>query len=226
MSHNGHDLDTSQTSTNNGRGKGEDYDAEKADTSTWNGGVDEKARIGNEAINGEAAGKNTTEEEPFDNDYEVRWDGDSDPLNPRNFGKAKKWLIVLVVSAGSTCVTCTSSMYTSTYEQITEEFDISRVVATLGLSLFVIGLGIGPMVLGPLSEFYGRRPIYIASFTFFLIWLVGFFSGFHFLHCPLLSRVRTDICLFGESLSWFRDASGLRPGHHCVEEEDLKEDHQ
>ena len=37
-------------------------------------------------------------------------------------------------------------MYTLTYSQITEEFHISRVVATLGLSLFVIGLGVGPMV--------------------------------------------------------------------------------
>ena len=175
MSHDGHDLDTSQTSTNNGRGEGEDYDAEKADAGNRNGGLDKMARIGNEESNGEAAGKNKTEEEPFDNDYEVRWDGDSDPMSPRNFGNAKKWLIVLVVSAGSTCVTCTSSMYTLTYEQITVEFGVSRVVATLGLSLFVMGLGIGPMVLGPLSEFYGRRPIYIVSFTFFLIWLVGLF---------------------------------------------------
>lgn len=28
------------------------------------------------------------------------------------------------------------------------------------------------MLLGPLSEFYGRRPIFIASFTFFLIWII------------------------------------------------------
>ena len=28
------------------------------------------------------------------------------------------------------------------------------------------------MLLGPLSEFYGRRPIYIISFGFFLIWLI------------------------------------------------------
>ncbi|KAL9603808.1 MAG: hypothetical protein Q9219_000917 [cf. Caloplaca sp. 3 TL-2023] len=48
--------------------------------------------------------------------------------------------------------TCTSSMYTSTYGQITKDFDCSQIVATLGLSLFVIGLGIGPMLLGPLSE--------------------------------------------------------------------------
>ena len=104
--------------------------------------------------------------------FEVRFEGDSDPMSPRSFSKSRKWLIVGIVSAGSTCVTCASSMYTLTYGQITTEFHISRVVATLGLSLFVVGLGLGPMVMGPLSEFYGRRPIYIFSFAFFLIWLI------------------------------------------------------
>lgn len=47
--------------------------------------------------------------------------------------------------------TCTSSIYTSTYEQLEKEFHCSRIVATLGLSLFIMGLGIGPMLLGPLS---------------------------------------------------------------------------
>ena len=48
--------------------------------------------------------------------------------------------------------TCTSSLYTSIYRQVEPEFDMSREVATLGLSLFVVGLGLGPMILGPLSE--------------------------------------------------------------------------
>ncbi len=55
------------------------------------------------------------------------------------------------------------------YQGIQDEFHISRIVAILGLSLFVIGLGIGPMLLGPLSEFYGRRPVYIVSYTAFTL---------------------------------------------------------
>lgn len=50
------------------------------------------------------------------------------------------------------CRTCTSSLYTSTYGQLIPEFGSSRLVCTLGLSLFVAGLGIGPMVLSPISE--------------------------------------------------------------------------
>ena len=93
-------------------------------------------------------------------------------------------LIVAIVSSGSACVTCASSMYTLTYNQVTTEFQISREVATLGLSLFVIGLGLGPMILGPLSEFYGRRPIYIISFGFFLIWLIP---------CAVAKNVGTEL---------------------------------
>ena len=119
----------------------------------------------------EAPAKNKNGED-LEKEFEVQWDGDHDPMNPRNMSNGRKWIVVAIVSAGSTCVTCTSSMYTSTYGQITQEFHVSRVVATLGLSLFVMGLGIGPMVLGPLSEFYGRRPIYVFSFFFFLIWLI------------------------------------------------------
>ena len=52
------------------------------------------------------------------------------------------------------------------------EFGNSETVATLGLTLFVAGLGLSPMVLGPLSEFYGRRPVYVLAFAFYTIWLI------------------------------------------------------
>jgi len=81
-------------------------------------------------------------------------------------------MIVIVLAFGSLCVTFTSSVYTSTYDKMDAEFGNSTIVATLGLSLYVFGLGLSPMLLGPLSEFYGRRPIYVVGFSLFLIWLV------------------------------------------------------
>ncbi|OOF90786.1 hypothetical protein ASPCADRAFT_58544 [Aspergillus carbonarius ITEM 5010] len=120
-------------------------------------------------------------------DFIVSWDED-DPINPRNFNTLRRWLIVIICSSGSLCVTCTSSMYTVTYDQITKEFNCSRLVATLGLSFFIWGLAVGPLFLGPLSEFYGRRRIYICSFTFFLIWLIP---------CAVAKNIQTlIICRF------------------------------
>lgn len=64
-----------------------------------------------------------------------------------------------------------SSIYTASYAQMTAEFHTSRLVATIGLSTFVLGIALGPFW-SPLAEFYGRRPIYLASFAAFLIWII------------------------------------------------------
>lgn len=52
------------------------------------------------------------------------------------------------------------------------EFGNSRIVSILGLSFFVLGISFGPMFLSPLSEFYGRRPIYLVSWSFYVIWII------------------------------------------------------
>ncbi|PHH86414.1 hypothetical protein CDD83_10280 [Cordyceps sp. RAO-2017] len=115
------------------------------------------------------AGAGVGEKDPF----EVSWDGgDADPSCPRSMARGRKWLIVFIVSHASLCFTCASSVYTSTYEQMEAEFHNSRIVSVLGLSSFVLGIGLGPMFLSPLSEFYGRRPIYLVAWTAYLIWFV------------------------------------------------------
>ncbi|KAH8843545.1 hypothetical protein MCOR27_006980 [Pyricularia oryzae] len=104
--------------------------------------------------------------------YEVKFDkGNQDPDCPRSMPRAKKWLIVFITSFGSLCVTCASSVYTSTYAQMNAEFGCSKIVATIGLSTFVLGIAMGP-AWSPLSEFYGRRPIYLVSFALFAIWVI------------------------------------------------------
>ncbi|KAJ5585410.1 uncharacterized protein N7459_005210 [Penicillium hispanicum] len=124
--------------------------------------------------------------------YIVDWD-ENDSMNPRNMSKARRWLIVIIVSLGSLCVTCTSSMYTTTYGQLMDEFNSSQEVTTLGLSFFIWGLGVGPLFLSPLSEFYGRRNIYIVSFSLFLIWLVP---------CAVAKNIQTMIiCRFFNGLA-------------------------
>ena len=134
--------------------------------------------------------------------FEVGWDGDDDPINPKNMNTAKKWLVVIMLALGSLCVTCTSSLYTTTYDQMDKEFENSRIVATLGLTLFVFGLGLSPMILGPLSEFYGRRPIYIFAYIFFTIWLIP---------CALAKNIQTMLVarfLDGFSGSAFLSVAG------------------
>ena len=116
--------------------------------------------------------KGTGEEVGVEEAYLVKFDGDTDPDSPRNRTTARKWFIVVILAGSAMCVTCASALYTSTYLQLERDFHISREVATLGLTTFVCGLGLGPMFLSPLSEFYGRRIIYLVAFGMYLIWLI------------------------------------------------------
>jgi hypothetical protein len=52
---------------------------------------------------------------------------------------------------------------------VARQFHVSKEVAILGVSLFVLGLGLGPLVAGPLSELYGRNIIYRVSFALFFL---------------------------------------------------------
>jgi hypothetical protein len=61
-----------------------------------------------------------------------------------------------------------------------EEFGISQEVGTLTVSLFVCGYCVGPLIWGPLSEQYGRRPIFIISFFIYMVSrLLESFPAFH-----------------------------------------------
>ncbi|KAG9233388.1 hypothetical protein BJ875DRAFT_485203 [Amylocarpus encephaloides] len=101
-------------------------------------------------------GKKISSSPSLDSAYLVEFNGEHDARNPLNFSPVRKWLIVTIVAWGSLLVTATSFLYNSCYGQLDKEFGSSQIVATLGPSLFVVGLAVGPMVTIPLSEFYGR----------------------------------------------------------------------
>ena len=128
----------------------------------------------------------------------VRWgDEDDGGANPLTWSTAKKAGVLSVIASGSMCVTCASSVVSTTYGGLERDLGVSHEVAILGLSIFVVGLGLGPCILAPFSEFYGRRvsvpgrreqrlpsespslqPIYLISFgAFFLLGLPVAFAN-------------------------------------------------
>ncbi|KAF8544745.1 major facilitator superfamily domain-containing protein [Trichophaea hybrida] len=86
-----------------------------------------------------------------------------DPGNPKNWSKAFKWWCTLVIAMMCFIVAFSSSVITAGIDGVQREFDASRSVALLSITLFVIGFGIGPMVFAPLSEVLGRKIIYVST---------------------------------------------------------------
>lgn len=58
------------------------------------------------------------------------------------------------------------------YSGVEESFRVSPEVATIGLVVYVFGLGVGPLLLAPLSEYFGRSPVYLVSWGIFVIFQI------------------------------------------------------
>lgn len=105
--------------------------------------------------------KNLTIEKDPD---EVVFDGLDDKENIKaSMSFWQKWVIVFVLCFVSATVTMLSSAWSYSAPHITKQFHVGREVGTLGISLIMFGLGIGPMLLSPLSEFYGRKPVFVGG---------------------------------------------------------------
>ncbi|KAJ5664196.1 major facilitator superfamily domain-containing protein [Penicillium longicatenatum] len=96
-----------------------------------------------------------TEQNPFI----VTWIPD-DPSNPKHYGMGKKIGITIDVSTATLTVGLGSSAYSGGVDQVEDYFNIGSEVATLDLSLYVVGFALGPIV----RAFTGRQYPFWASF--------------------------------------------------------------
>jgi predicted MFS family arabinose efflux permease len=62
-----------------------------------------------------------------------------------------------------------SSMFAPGIRQIAKSFDASGNEVIACQTGFVVMLGIGPLILAPLSETFGRKPLYLICFTAFTL---------------------------------------------------------
>ncbi|KAG5927751.1 hypothetical protein E4U42_001838 [Claviceps africana] len=96
--------------------------------------------------------------------YMIHWIP-NDPRNPMGFSNFRKWFIIFTSAVATLAVTLVSSAYTGGIKQIMAEFDASQEVATLGVSLFVCGFAVGPLIWGPLSELFGRQVLFTTTYA-------------------------------------------------------------
>ncbi|KAK4196978.1 putative transporter [Triangularia verruculosa] len=105
-------------------------------------------------------------------DYKLVTFAPGDPDDPKNWSKAYKWYITMVVATTCFVVAFCSSVVTSDIGGVQESFGISHEAALVPVSVFVIGFGVGPMIFAPLSEVYGRRIIYGSTLLLAVIFII------------------------------------------------------
>ncbi|QYS96718.1 MFS permease [Trichoderma simmonsii] len=89
--------------------------------------------------------------------------------SPLSWGAYHK-SILLILSCLATFLTAyTAGAYAPPANIMASDFGTSRLVVVVGITLFCMGFAFAPMALAPMSEIWGRYPIFIIAGTVFVI---------------------------------------------------------
>jgi len=101
----------------------------------------------------------------------VVWYGDNDPENPLNWSMGYKVFVTATICLMTTAIYMGSSIFAPAIPDFIRDRNTSSTNAALGISLFVWGYGLGPLVLAPITEvsFIGRNWPYIVSIGIFFL---------------------------------------------------------
>ncbi|CBY01433.1 similar to MFS multidrug transporter [Plenodomus lingam JN3] len=106
----------------------------------------------------------------------TNWTGTNDMDNPHNWSTWKRSYHIIIPALFGFAVTFGTSVYTPALPDIMRDFNVSRTLALLGLTVYTIGLALGPILTAPLSERYGRKIIYMVHSPIFMLFTLG--AGF------------------------------------------------
>ncbi|KAK5070489.1 hypothetical protein LTR64_000160 [Lithohypha guttulata] len=129
--------------------------------------VTDQARIDDDVLNYKYDGSGTTEDP-----YVVTWIPD-DAGNPMNWTKSTKWTIAMVAAMECFATAFSSSAFSGCIRELVAHFKVSTTLLTAGISLFVLGFALGPLLWAPLSEIYGRQKIFFVTFLAFTVFEAG-----------------------------------------------------
>ncbi|KAK0464945.1 MFS general substrate transporter [Desarmillaria tabescens] len=96
-----------------------------------------------------------------------------EPENPDSWSRLKKWSITILGGILVLNATFASSAPSGILPHLMEKYTFSEQVGVLVISLFVAGFCVGPILWGPLSEEFGRRPIFIVTFFVYMCFQIG-----------------------------------------------------
>ncbi|KAK3070095.1 hypothetical protein LTS18_000142, partial [Coniosporium uncinatum] len=96
-----------------------------------------------------------------------------DEADPRNWPSWRKWTLITAIMLVDLSVSWGASGFSPASTNFSEDMHVPAEVATLGLSVYVLGLAAGPLSLAPLSEYFGRSAVYIVSYGIYLLFLMA-----------------------------------------------------
>ncbi|ODV96576.1 hypothetical protein PACTADRAFT_39791 [Pachysolen tannophilus NRRL Y-2460] len=104
---------------------------------------------------------------------DLDWDGPDDKDNPKNWSLTKRWFVTMVAAGVCLVVTFGSSLYVSGVPDLELKMLISEELGLSGLTFYLVGLALGPVIGAPLSELFGRKIVYVISLPISMLFIMG-----------------------------------------------------
>ncbi|KAG0052199.1 hypothetical protein BGZ83_002886 [Gryganskiella cystojenkinii] len=89
--------------------------------------------------------------------------------DPRNWPRSKKNIVVFTIAYCAFIAPLASSIYMPAVLQVKEDLHTTESLVSASLSVYVLFMGIMPVFWASLCDYYGRRPIYLASMFIFIL---------------------------------------------------------
>ncbi|KAK9776459.1 putative Major facilitator superfamily (MFS) profile domain-containing protein [Seiridium cardinale] len=107
-------------------------------------------------------------------DYTSATSGQHVSNSPKSWPRGEKWAATLILSAFAFLQPLSETMLAPAKQRISNDLDITKDFEWLLVnSLILIGVGLSPLFLAPLSEVYGRKPVLVIGSIVFVIWNTG-----------------------------------------------------
>ncbi|KAI1179317.1 major facilitator superfamily domain-containing protein [Nemania sp. FL0916] len=104
----------------------------------------------------------------------VDWSGPDDPENPKNWSKQKSFGHVIIVAILSMIMNIAATIIAPGVSGLIEEFNINNeTVATLAVTIYLLGFALGPLFISAFSEMYGRLVVYHTSNLVFFAFVIA-----------------------------------------------------
>lgn len=114
------------------------------------------------------------EEEPEQDPNIVDFEGPDDPENPMNWKASKKWGMVALIAAITFLTPLASSQFAPGVPEVMKDFhSTNEMLEGFMVSVYVLGFAFGPLIIAPLSEMYGRLPLYHSCNLLFIIFTIA-----------------------------------------------------
>jgi MFS transporter, DHA1 family, multidrug resistance protein len=100
----------------------------------------------------------------------IDWSSKDDADNPQNWSHFKRATVAFQINVYTFTVYMASAIYVPAIEDVMQLWNVNHTTSSLGLALYVLGYGIGPLLWSPLSEIprIGRNIPYVATFIVFV----------------------------------------------------------